>query len=124
LGTTSDADGRFRIAGLRHGVHDVVAADDTLLADAPRRVTAPASGVELVVRRRARSPLRVAVPPGAETPDTVHRIAIDADGSSSGQGGDWTEAIEFAVPPTTRRIRLTAAGYLPWERDVDPSPDT
>jgi hypothetical protein len=72
----TQADGSFRIAGLRRTRYRLALADSTLFADGPEALLAPATGVTLRLRDDARATFRLVYPPGFPAADRSAEVAI------------------------------------------------
>jgi hypothetical protein len=124
---TTDAQGRFRIAGLLPGEHDLRTYSEGVDFDAdedraPRLTTnAPAKDVRIVARRQARIVVKFRVPEGGAVPGSIMSwVSDDARGSSSGSGRHWEQGrFEWLLAPGKYRIGLDAQGYAPFERSVE-----
>ena len=128
-GTWTDSEGRFRIEGLRDGIHlvelpdrkDERAADG---ADDGLRVNAPAEDMRIVMPRVGSVLLRLVVPPGVELPEEVSTwIEREPEGGTEGR-------VDLAGPrlPWYRRqhivwidgeIEVKVAGGVPVRVVVD-----
>ena len=100
----TDASGAFRLSGLRPGLVDVSAADQRYVFETDVRVTAPMSGLRLVVLRVPFISLRVDAPAGTTLPEKVRAIVTTRAGHYAGMR-DGMDVPAADLPATLDRLR-------------------
>jgi protocatechuate 3,4-dioxygenase beta subunit len=132
LGTASgssrtDGEGRFRIAGLETGLHQVFApSSEDHEAAILSGVDAPQADLSLVARRRARVTARLVLPAGAAAPEGV-KVVKTAKGP-----GERSESVLLpwrdgrlevpGFPPGPARVEAIVEGLGSVARDLDAVP--
>jgi hypothetical protein len=121
----ADAEGRFRIEGLRPGAYAVNGSAGGHGAKTPVEASAPGSGVRVVLRRAGRLRLRLVAPPGAP-PVAQVEIAVEdlPDGGGMGFSQAWKAGEVEIDGLTSERVRvgIAVSGYAPVFREEAVSP--
>jgi hypothetical protein len=122
-GASTDAEGRFRIEGLRPGSYRLKATAGGHGGSPPVSASAPGSGARLVVRRAGRLRMRLVVPGGAVPPARVgvHVEDLDDDGGGVGSQEAWADGRVEIDDVTSNRVRigLSVPGFAPVVREEE-----
>lgn len=121
---TTDAQGRFRLAGLKPGKHELTAYGTNVDLAAPLAVTAPAKDVVLALRHLATVRFTLSAPEGATLPGQAFVWVRDAEGGGSGTthpiGAGGVMEFQGVEGKTTFDVRVE--GYVRVVRGVDAKP--
>ena len=113
----SDAEGRFRFAGLKPGEHEVMVNQH---GATPVKVVAPAQGLRVKAQRILKVTARFRVPSGGQVPDHVSVCMHTADGAGGWHGAPWNDGrVEWLCLPGKVRLGLGAEGFAHFEREVE-----
>ncbi len=116
---TTDADGRFVLAGLTSGkTYELRVIADAHVGVSSDPVQAPAEGVRIVARREGRVRAHLVLPAGFPTPATQIVEVVKDDGSLCVEA-PWKEGrVDRALAPGSHRVQLSADGLQPSEHSV------
>jgi len=125
-----DADGRFRVDGLRPGPHQLLASGADCVARYIRPAESPSTGVRVVLPRYAKIRARVRIAEGAPAPVQLEtRFVFDEPqydfvGAGGGTSEAWSGAktVEFLVGPRPGRLAVVATGLARDVRRIAPAP--
>lgn len=118
----SDAEGRFKLEGLRDEPHVINASADGHVGPARVTVEDASATVRIELVRRPRVTFRLRAPIGIEPRGGV-MVMIASDGGGSGTGHPWNDAeIHSWAEPGPCQLRIEAEGFATWRRNLDLQP--
>ena len=122
-GAATDAEGRFRVDGLRPGRYQVSASAQGHGRDGAE-ASAPGGGLRLVLRRSGTLRARLVLPTGAPPPA---RVQVYVEELPAGGGSGWQQAWQGGVGDghlagARARVTLGVAGFAPVVRELDVAP--